>query len=338
MRLFAFSPSARPRWPLALQATVALGAPIAVGMLTGHPMPGFIAASGAFTVIFGAALPITERARLLPVMALGLLLSAALGVAASFSQIAIALGLVLVAAASAYLAYGFRIGPPGPVFFVLMYGLAANVVSTGTVYGGVFLGALAAGCAFSYLLAICMLVLPAVRAVPARRLRELLSGPVFDADSRMLMIRVIVTAGLGTMLGLVIETHRLYWIVAASTAVIGFVAHRRGALQRAVHRSVGTITGIAVYALLALLHPSGVILVLTMMALQFCIELSIVRHYALALTFITPLVFLLLSGASGGAAGGPDVIADRLIDTLIGAGLGAASALLHPRRNRPPAA
>ena len=335
MRLFAFAPTTRPRWPLALQTTIAVGAPIAVGMLVGPPMPGFIAASGAFTLIFGAALPSTERARLLPPMALGLILSAAAGVAVSFSAIAVAIGLVLVAAAAAFFAYGFRLGPPGPVFFVLLYGLAANVVGTGAVGGGVFLGALAAGCAFSYLLAISALALPSARAIRPRRLGELISGPVFDADSRILVIRVALTAVVGTMLGLVIETHRLYWIVAASTAVIGFVAHRRGALQRAVHRSIGTIAGIAVYALLVLLHPQGALLVLIMMALQFLIEISIVRHYALALMFITPLVFLLLSGASGGATGGPEVIADRLIDTIVGAGLGAASALLHPRHNRP---
>jgi uncharacterized membrane protein YccC len=65
-------------------------------------------------------------------------------------------------------------------------------------------------------------------------------------------------------------------------------------------------------------------------ALQFTIELVVVRHYALALVFITPLV-LLLTGAATGSIGSVDVALERIIDTIVGAALGAASGILHPR-------
>lgn len=61
-----------------------------------------------------------------------------------------------------------------------------------------------------------------------------------------------------------------------------------------------------------------------------------VRHYALALVFITPLV-LLLTGAATGEIGSMDVAWERIVDTLVGAALGALSGLLHPRATTPPA-
>ena len=93
---------------------------------------------------------------------------------------------------------------------------------------------------------------------------------------------------------------------------------------------LGTVVGAGLDALLALLHPSGLWLALLLGALQFTIELVVVRHYALALVFITPLV-LLLTGAATGDIGSMDVAGERIVDTIVGAALGAASGLLHPR-------
>ena len=64
--------------------------------------------------------------------------------------------------------------------------------------------------------------------------------------------------------------------------------------------------------------------------LQFSIELVVVRHYALALTLITPLVLLLL-GAATGSTGDMSIAMERVVDTLAGAALGAVSGLLPPR-------
>jgi uncharacterized membrane protein YccC len=150
----------------------------------------------------------------------------------------------------------------------------------------------------------------------------------------MLLIRVAIVAIIGVLLGLVIDPTRTYWIVGSAVAVIGVAATRRAAVQRGLHRMLGTVVGAGVYALLALLHPSGLWLALLLGALQFTIELVVVRHYALALVFITPLV-LLLTGAATGEIGSMDVAWERIVDTLVGAALGALSGLLHPRSTTP---
>ncbi|WP_336640916.1 FUSC family protein [Microbacterium sp. USHLN272] len=330
MSLFAFAPSRGPRWPLALQAAIGIAAPIAVSTVLGQAPLGYIAASGAFTVLYAGSAPVVDRARVLPIIAVSLLLSAALGILVAGNTLVVSIGVVVVATVSAALAFGFRLGPPGPLFFVLVYGLSAHVVASGTIDPFVYLAALTGGCLFSYLVALAPLALPRIRRIRARPMRELLPGPAWNADSRMLLLRVVIVAIVGVLLGLVIDPDRTYWIVGSAVAVIGVAAARRAAFQRGLHRMLGTVVGAGLYVLLALLHPAGIWLALLLGLLQFSIELVVVRHYALALVFITPLV-LLLTGAATGSIGSLDVAGERIVDTIVGAVLGAASGVLHPR-------
>lgn len=333
MSLFAFGPSPGPRWQLGLQAALGLAVPIAVMTVLGQPVLGFIAASGAFTVLFAGFSPFVERTKVLPFVGIGLIVSAALGVLVAGNAWLVSIGVVIVAVVSAALAFGFRLGPPGPLFFVLVFGLSAHVVVTGAVAPLVYIASFAAGCVFSYLVTLTPLLLPRSRAVRARPLHELLPGPAWDADARMLLLRVVIVSVLGVLLSLFVDPGRSYWIVGAAVAVIGVAAARKAAFQRGLHRMLGTIVGVGAYALLALLHPSGLWLALMLGALQFTIELVVIRNYALALVFITPLV-LLLTGAATGEIGSMDVAVERIIDTLVGAALGAASGVLHPRATK----
>ena len=299
--------------------------------LLGQPSLGYIAASGAFTVLFVGSSPVVERAKVLPFVAAGLIASATLGLLAAPNMWLVLAGVAAVAIGSAALAFGFRLGPPGPLFFVLVFGLSAHVVTSAPIAPAVYLTAFAAGCAFSYLVAVSPLLLPRPRSVAARPLRELLPGPALDADGRMLLLRVAIVSVIGVLLALIVDPARSYWVVGGAVAVIGVAADRTAALQRGLHRMLGTLVGAGLYALLALLHPAGLWLALLLGILQFLIELVVVRHYALALVFITPLV-LLLTGAATGEIGDMSIALERIVDTVVGAALGAASGFLHPRR------
>lgn len=330
MSLFAFAPSRGPRWPLATQAALGIALPIAIMTLLGQAPLGYIAASGAFTVLYAGSAAVVDRARILPLVGLALVVCAALGILVAGNALVVGIGVVVVATVSAALAFAFRLGPPGPLFFVLVYGLSAHVVGTGAIDPLIYLAALAGGCVFSYLIALTPLALGRIRSIPARPLRELLPGPALTSASRMLLLRVVIVSIVGVLLGLVVDPERTYWIVGSAVAVIGVAAARRAAFQRGLHRMLGTVVGAGIYILLALLHPAGIWLALLLGALQFSIELVVVRHYALALVFITPLV-LLLTGAATGSIGSLDVAGERIVDTLVGAVLGAASGVLHPR-------
>lgn len=307
--------------------------PIAVMTLLGEPVLGFIAASGAFTVLFAGFSPVVERAKVLPFVGAGLIVSAALGVLVADEAWLVSIGIVVVAVVSAALAFGFRLGPPGPLFFVLVFGLSAHVIATAPIAPFAYVAAFSAGVVFSYLVTLTPLLLPRARVKRARPLHKLLPGPALDADARLLLLRVAIVAVLGVVLGSLVDPGRSYWVVGAAIAVIGVAAARRAAFQRGLHRMLGTVVGAGAYALLALLHPSGLWLALLLGALQFTIELVVIRSYALALIFITPLV-LLLTGAATGEIGSMDVALERIVDTLVGAALGAASGVLHPRTTK----
>ncbi|GAA1534554.1 hypothetical protein HD600_001753 [Microbacterium ginsengiterrae] len=330
MSLFAFAPSRGPRWQLGVQAAIGMAVPIAVMTLIGQPTLGFIAGSGAFTVLFAGAAPVVERARVLPLVGAGLLICATLGALAGANLWLTSIGIIGVATATAALAFGFRLGPPGPLFFVLVFGLSGQIVGQGVIAPLGYVSAIAAGCLFSYLVALSPLAIRRVRAREPRPLREILPGPSFDDASRLLLLRVIIVAVLGVLIGVIVDPHRSYWIVGAAVAVIGVAADRRAAFQRGLHRMLGTVVGVGVYALLVLLHPSGLWIALLLGVMQFSIELVVVRHYAIALMIITPLV-LLLTGAATGQIGAMDVALERVVDTVVGAALGAASGVLHPR-------
>lgn len=330
MSLFRFAPSRGPRWQLGLQAAIGMSVPIAVMTLLGHPTLGFIAGSGAFTVLFAGARPVVERVRVLPIVAAGLIVSASLGALAADSRMLVNIGIVAIALVSAAFCFGYALGPPGPIFFVLVFGVSAQIVAHGAIAPLTYIAAIAAGCAFSYLVALSPLLIRRVRSHPTRSLRELFPGPSLDDVSKLLLLRVMIVAVLGVIIGAFVDPGRAYWIVGAGIAVIGIAADRRAAFQRGLHRMLGTVLGVGVYALLALLHPAGLWIAVLLGIMQFSVELVVVRHYALALMIITPLV-LLLTGAATGQIGSMDVAVERIIDTIAGAALGAASGVLHPR-------
>lgn len=327
--LFRLTPAPGPRWAIGLRAAIAMAVPIATMSLIGRPDLGFQAATGAFVALYGTHLPVIERVRVVPFIAGALAAAAGLGALAGSSQAATLVGLAVVSIAAAAAMFGFRVGPPGPLFVVLVYGLSSHIVASGAD-AGAYVATVACGILFASAVSLVPLLLPSRRRVAARPLRRILPGPAWSSGERMLVARVAIVTVVGIALGLVLDPDRAYWIVGAAIAVIGVVADRRAAFTRGLHRMIGTVVGAGVYLLLAPLPLPALWLALVLGVLQFTIELFVVRNYALALVFITPLV-LLLTGAATGAVDTVAVATERVVDTLVGAALGAVSGLLHAR-------
>nr|WP_237465054.1 FUSC family protein [Leucobacter luti] len=335
--MFSLPPGPAPRGWIATRAAASMGVPLAVLTLLGREDLGLQAAVGAFLALFVAGAAARERAKVLPIVGVALFACAALGVALAPWPLWLAVGLVVVAVGVSGLAFAFRLGPPGPVFFVLIYGLSGMITAVRdgerVSAPGTVLLTMLAGMVFSYLVALTPLLRRAERARPARPLRALLPGPWLGAGEQELLLRVAVVAVLGTVISVVwLDPHRAYWTVSAGVAVVGLAAGRSHALGRGLHRTAGTLLGAAVYLAIAPLGASPVALVLLLTALQFSIEIVVVRNYALALVFITPLVLLITGSAAGGdpfASAG-----ERVLDTAVGSALAIGSALLHRREAR----
>lgn len=321
-------PAKEPRWPIALQAAIVLTVPIVVGIAFGRLDLGLIGATGAFTVPYFAALPRLERLRLRPIAGLGLVLTSVLGALLAPYPLPSALGLIAVTILIGISVHGYRLGPPGPLFPILVYGMSGHAVNGG-VPPLTLVATVAAGCAWAVLASIAPLVRRVHWRVKPRPLRELLARPEWDRGARELVWRTAIVAVAGTALSLVyVDPERAYWTVAAGVVVIGVVPGRGPALTRGLHRAVGTVAGVGVYLAIAYSDMAPLVLALTLGALQFITEFAITRHYAIAVTAVTPMALVIVT-ASAGKLGDLAVTGERITDTLVGAGIAVLTALVH---------
>jgi hypothetical protein len=200
--LTTFGPSRGRRWPLALQAGLAMAVPVVALAAFGRSDIALLSATGAFTVIYGGWLRPRERARFAPLMALALFACAALGTAAAAGGTLVVLaGVLVLTIAAACIAGWISLGPPGPVFFVLVFGLSAQVTA---VRGGarvvdpwLYLAVVAASSAFACLVVVAPLLLPRYRREPVRRLRDLFPRR-WGAAARALLLRAAIVAVVGS--------------------------------------------------------------------------------------------------------------------------------------------
>ena len=316
------------RWPVALQAAVAMGIPAVGFALAGRADLGLLASSGAFTALYLTNRSRRTRARLLPLIAAGLIASSVLGVATSGSLVLSLASVALVAVASATLGLGFRLGPPGALFFVLVVGVSGHLAA-GTGLGGagidgvLVIALLALGCLIAYLVVLAPLLLPSARRRDASK-HEATVAPThvrfaLDSASRIILVRLAVGSIAAAVLSAPLGIDRAYWVVMTVVAILQNGHRIRLTGLRGVQRVLGTLVGVGVFALIQLADPGGVWVALLLVALQFIVEIVVIRNYGLALVFITPLALTIAAQAH--AAPAQSLIVDRVSDTLIGAGI-----------------
>lgn len=194
-------------------------------------------------------------------------------------------------------------------------------------------------CAFVWALAVGM----ASRVHPGRRHRIVWPDPVLHDDGARRLILweaawYVVAAGVAgvvaTLLAAPAGVHHNYWAMVA--AVVPLVGHpTRYRVSRGLQRVIGTFLGLVLTAGIILLDPPVIVLVLIIAVLQVAAELYIARQYVIAQTVVTPLALLstMLVGVTAGgagslmAAGGLQHLADRGVETVIGAIVGIVCGL-----------
>jgi uncharacterized membrane protein YccC len=136
-----------------------------------------------------------------------------------------------------------------------------------------------------------------------------------------------IAGTIGALLGL----ERAYWTMAAAVLILHQGLDWVRSLQRGVERMSGTLVGLALAGAVLAARPEGLWLLATLMLLQFVIEMTVVRNYALAVVFITAAALTISAG------GHPALHIEHLlwvrgIDTFIGCMTGLVIlALTTPR-------
>ena len=331
-QLVAFQPTRR-RWPMPLAAALASGLPLLAGVAQGDIGAGLAGSLGGLVFLYLPETPMHHR--MVTLMACGFALTACytlgLGVQAS-GLVAMRVPLLaLVALLVTMVARYYRLPPPGPLFFVMAAAIGAYTPVSATLLtaqvGALFLGVLlAALIAFIYSLA--MLARWPALPVPERR----------PASFDFVVVDAVVIAaavGVSLLLAELLRLPRPYWVPVSCLAVVQGVS-LRAVWNRQLQRVAGSAVGLlAAFVLLSLPLDAWRIAGMVM-ALTFVVEWLVVRHYGLAVVFITPLTLLLAEAAVLGHGAAVDaLVRARFNDTLLGCVVGLlAGVWLHSPRLR----
>jgi uncharacterized membrane protein YccC len=145
-------------------------------------------------------------------------------------------------------------------------------------------------------------------------------------------IRVAVGAAVGTAIMIRFELPHGIWL--PMTTLVVLQPEFGGTLSRAVHRTLGTAAGAMIAGLLLGGLHGTLMLELAVVALLFAALFVQRRRYGLGVTFLTPLIVLLLATTIGDPW--TDTL-DRVMDTAAGATLGLfAGYFVWPQWEREP--
>ncbi|MCV7284546.1 FUSC family protein [Mycolicibacterium wolinskyi] len=135
--------------------------------------------------------------------------------------------------------------------------------------------------------------------------------------SLQLAVQAGIAVAISGAIASALTMNHAYWAMAAAVLMLhqGFDWLRT--VLRGIERGVGTLLGLGVAGVILALHPQGLWLALTIGALQFVIEMYVVRNYTLAVVFITPAALTIASGGAPVAELGELLLA-RGGDTVIG--------------------
>nr|WP_218857493.1 FUSC family protein [Leifsonia soli] len=322
-----------------MRAAVAVAVPLFLLFAAGRLDLTAYATFGAFTALYGRNEPYRVRVRTLTVAAVALLLSISAGVwlAVLGEPLALlAVALVVVVGGGTLFVTIFQMVPPQALFFVFAL-LVCAAVPTPAADAIPRIGLAAATAAFAWALTMSGWVLrriPGISRGPLARsgfVTELRRRPGVDIgavrDPRVWLtvaqnvVGVLIAGGVALSFGL----GHAYWAVVSLVAVIP-PARAAHSISRSVHRIVGTVVGIAVTALLLVWSPPALVVICVIVVCQFFAEILVARHYGAALVFITPLALSVSHLASPTPLN--VLVVDRVLETVLGAGVGIALVLL----------
>lgn len=315
-QLVAMQHSTRP-WQMPFAAALCIGLPLLAGVYVGHMNYGLAGSLGGLSFLYLPRTPMSHRMVALMACAFAMCACFTLGLVSQFAASAMIVVLMALTMLVMMVVRFYGLGPPGGLIFMMAAAIAASTpvqpAQVPMMVGLMTLGALLSWLiAFFYSLQVLRVRAP--QPVPA------LPTPTFDT---VIFEPVVIGlfVGLSLLLAHVLLLPRAYWVPVSCLAVIQ-APSLRAVWDRQLHRIIGTCAGLLLAWGLLLLPIDRWGMALTMMGLMFIVETLIVRHYALAVVFITPMAILLAEVATLGQGSVTELIRARLLDTLLGCAVG----------------
>lgn len=327
--LATINPSDR-RWQMPFCAALACGLPLLVGVYFERMDYGLVSSLGGLVFLYSPNTALSPRMVALMASAFGMSACYALGVMSHFFPLLLVPVLAFIAILVSMVCRFYMVGPPGSLFFVMAASIGAyspiDVMQVPLNVGLLTMGCLLA-CLIAFFYGVYILRIQAPQSVaplpPAS-----FDFVVFDS----VVIGLFVGISLAVAQGLQLE--RAYWVPVSCLAVMQG-ASLRAVWNKQVHRIVGTGAGLVLtWGLLALPLNNWTVSLL-MIALTFVVETLVVRHYGLAVVFITPLTIFLAEAARLGQGVPEAMLQARLFDIVLGSVVGLIGGIcLHSPRFR----
>lgn len=284
------------------------------------------AALGALVALFGRFAPAGRRNRIVLLCAVCQVLAVLVMSGAAWLGVPFALQLVLLAIACGvflFVSVTGRFGAPGPLIFVFAAGAA---LSPGALSGQAVAERVLATAAVAALALVICAVTETWRDRPAPD-RPTAAEPPRPLGPRLAAAaRSTVGAGIAVFLSHAFGADHPAWAAMGALAVMQGT-HLHITMNRALQRMAGTVVGALLAWVLLVQDPSVWILVALLVILQIATEVVIGFNYAFGQILVTPMA-LLMTHLAAPAGAGPEMAPERVLDTLLGAGVGIVIAVL----------
>jgi len=322
------------KWQIPLMTALCVGAPLLLGLYFDNLASAITASlSGMVILYLPARGSLTNRISTLMISSFGFMVAFTIGQVFSFDRISAVIAFGLFSMAVHWIILYYKTAPPRSFFFIF---IAALSICQPFDLDGIpaKVGLMGLGLMFSSLVALGYLWNQSTKVdwskVPKPR-------SILKKNRYADFWEAIITGGfmaLSLGIGYFLDLINPYWIPVSCAAVMQG-ASRYHIWQRTFHRILGTFVGLGLCWGLLSLSSSTLMLCVYIILLQLIVETLVVRNYALAVIFITPLA-VFLSEAANPLINTPDLLIGlRFKEIVIGSILGAIGGwVLHREKLR----
>lgn len=320
-------------WHIPLLAALCTGIPLLLGLYFNNFQAGLTACLAGSIILYMPSSSLDKRMITLLACAFGFMISLTVGICFSFNSIISSIAFGLFSLSVHWVTLFFKTKPPGSFFFILITSIAScmpfELSRIPERVGLIGLGAMLS----------CLLVLIySLLVMKKYPLQE--SAPMPAALERNKYHNIIEASIMGLfmcgslLIGHLLKLQNPYWVPISCAAVMQG-ASLYYVWQKSVHRIIGTFIGLGLSWVLLFINKTPLAICVSIMVLQFIIEIMVVRHYALAAIFFTPMT-ILLAEAGNPVINHPDLLIHaRFWDIILGTVIGAIGGwLIHHEKLR----
>lgn len=282
---------------------------------------GVLSSTSGLVILYLHSSPLANQMITLIACSFGLILSFFVGFAFSFDPFLSSIVLGLHAFSVHWVTSYFRLKAPGNFFFIMIASIAScmpfNLDLIPVNVGLVTMGTISA-CAMAFLFKILSMT-----QITQQREVIVVNQNRYTHISESLVWGAALALSLG--IAHLLELENPYWVPTSCAAVMqGISTHH--VWRRSFHRILGTFIGLGLAWVLLLFRPSVLTVCISIILLQYIVEVIVVRNYTLAAIFITTLTILLVESMNPTILDNPNkLILTRMLDIVIGSALGAIS-------------